>query len=79
MSRHRETVKKPRRMQFEQFKRQQSNIQDFSKKCNLPDLKKLIWCEKVDSTEIATTGCTSKLFDVSSGVKPIFALAYCRI
>ena len=53
-------------------------------KGNFPNFEQSIWCEKYDSmrnaslTNVAPTGSTSMLFDVSSGVEPYFALAYRR-
>jgi ribonucleoside-diphosphate reductase alpha chain len=52
-------------------------------KGSFPNFKKSIWTDKpamrnAALTNVAPTGSTSKLFDVSSGIEPYFALAYKR-
>jgi ribonucleoside-diphosphate reductase alpha chain len=53
-------------------------------KGSFPNFEKSIWSGKVDAmrnaslTNVAPTGSTSMLLDVSSGVEPYFALAYRR-
>lgn len=53
-------------------------------KGSFPNFDKSVWCEKKEAmrnaslTNVAPTGSTAMLFDVSSGVEPYFALAYHR-
>jgi ribonucleoside-diphosphate reductase alpha chain len=53
-------------------------------KGSFPNFNKSVWCDKYDAmrnaslTNVAPTGSTSMLLDVSSGVEPYFALAYRR-
>ena len=53
-------------------------------KGSFPNFKKSVWANKFDAmrnatlTNVAPTGSTSMLLDVSSGVEPYFALAYRR-
>ncbi|KAH0796698.1 ribonucleoside-diphosphate reductase, adenosylcobalamin-dependent [Histomonas meleagridis] len=55
-----------------------------AEKGNFPNFDKSIWCKKYATmrnaslTNVAPTGSTSMLMDVSSGVEPYFALAYRR-
>jgi ribonucleoside-diphosphate reductase alpha chain len=55
-----------------------------NEKGNFPNFNHSIWAGKVQQmrnaslTNVAPTGSTSMLFDVSSGVEPYFALAYRR-